>query len=111
MRRVLAGVVAVAVATGVLLVPSWSPAGSSPSGRAPLDREMHAYGEGGFYDAVAVRSGTIAKRYLSLDQAMVMGSIGNVFGNDVIRRAFATGEVARRIRPLIAMEQFGAGLS
>ena len=75
-----------------------------------LDRELRAYGEGGFYDAVAVRSGTIAKRYLSLDQAMVMGSIGNVFGNDVIRRAFATGEVARRIRPLIAMEQFGAGL-
>jgi hypothetical protein len=74
-----------------------------------LDRELGAYGEGGFYDAVAVRSGTIAKRYLSLDQAMVMGSIGNVFGGNVIRRAFATGDVRRRIRPLIGMEQFGAG--
>ncbi len=75
-----------------------------------LDRELGAYGEGGFYDAVAVKSGTIAKRYLSLDQAMVMGSIGNVFGGDVVRRAFATGEVRKRIKPLIAMEQFGAGL-
>ena len=42
--------------------------------------ELDAYGEGGFYDAIAVRSGTVAKRYLSLDQSMVMGSIGNVFG-------------------------------
>lgn len=75
-----------------------------------LKREMGAYGEGGFYDAIAVRSGTIAKRYLSLDQAMVMGSIGNVFHGDVIRRAFATGEVRRLIKPLIAMEQFGAGI-
>ena len=75
-----------------------------------LDRELGAYGGGGFYDAVAVRSGTIAKRYLSLDQAMVMGSIGNVFGGDVIRRAFATGDVLRRIKPLIGMEQFSAGL-
>ena len=75
-----------------------------------LERELGAYGEGGFYDAIAVRSGTVAKRYLSLDQSMVMGSIGNVFGGDVIRRAFATGEVRRRIKPLIAMEQFGAGI-
>ena len=66
--------------------------------------ELGAYGEGGFYDAVAVKSRTIAKRYLSLDQAMVMGSIGNVFGNGVIRNAFATGQVRKRIRPLIAME-------
>jgi hypothetical protein len=75
-----------------------------------LERELDAYGEGGFYDAIAVRSGTVARRYLSLDQSMVMGSIGNVFGGDVIRRAFATGEVRRRIKPLIAMEQFGAGV-
>jgi hypothetical protein len=28
----------------------------------------------------------------------------------VIRRNFSVGDVARRIRPLIAMEQFSAGL-
>ena len=72
--------------------------------------DLGAYGEGGFYDAVAVKSRTVAQRYLSLDQAMVMGSIGNVFGGDIIHRAFATGEVRKRIKPLIAMEQFGAGL-
>jgi hypothetical protein len=72
--------------------------------------KLGAYGEGGFYDSVAVKSQTIAKRYLSLDQAMIMGSIGNVLGNGLIRNAFARGQVRKQIRPLIAMEQFGAGL-
>jgi hypothetical protein len=74
-----------------------------------IETRLGAYGDGGFYDSVAVRSGTIARRYLSLDQAMVMGAIGNVFANDVIRRNFCRGAVARRIRPLIAMEEFSAG--
>lgn len=74
-----------------------------------LETELGAYGEGGFYDAIAVKSGVIAKRYLSLDQAMIMGSIGNVFGGNVIRDAFATGVIRRQIKPLIAMEEFGAG--
>ena len=38
--------------------------------------------QGGFYDAIAVGSGRVAQRYLSLDQAMVLGSIGNVFGGE-----------------------------
>ena len=53
-----------------------------------LQRNLGAYGEGGFYDAIAVKSGKVAQRYLSLDQAMMMGSIGNVFGA-AVRRAFA----------------------
>ena len=75
-----------------------------------IERELKAYGEGGFYDAVAVRSGLIAKRYLSLDQAMVLGAIGNVFCDNVIRRHFIRGEVQARIRPLIGIEEFGAGV-
>jgi hypothetical protein len=75
-----------------------------------IERELKAYGEGGFYDAVAVKSGLIARRYLSLDQAMVLGSIGNVFCDNVIRRHFIKGEVQSKIRPLIGMEEFGAGV-
>ncbi|HYI56532.1 MAG TPA: glucoamylase family protein, partial [Microlunatus sp.] len=71
-----------------------------------LTRNFDAYGEGGFYDAIAVKSGKVAKRYLSLDQAMVMGSIGNVFGRQAVRRYFAVGDVERRVRPLLAMERF-----
>ncbi|BAS10497.1 protein NdvB [Arthrobacter sp. Hiyo4] len=75
-----------------------------------IEKDLGAYGQGGFFDAVAVKSGTVARRYLSLDQAMVLGAIGNVFGNNVIRRNFVQGEVEAVIKPLIAEEEFGAGL-
>jgi hypothetical protein len=75
-----------------------------------IERKLKAYGEGGFYDAVAVKSGHIAKRYLSLDQAMVLGAIGNVFCDNVIRRNFIKGEVQATIKPLIGIEEFGAGV-
>ena len=75
-----------------------------------IEEELGAYGDGGFFDAVAVRSGKISERYLSLDQAMILGAIGNVFGGDIVRQAFCAGAIRRRIRPLIAMEQFSAGI-
>jgi hypothetical protein len=75
-----------------------------------IQDKLEAYGEGGFFDAVAVHSGTIARRYLSLDQAMVMGALGNVLCQDVLRTAFSTADVERALRPVIAMERFGAGL-
>ncbi len=78
---------------------------------AKIQDELKAYGKGGFFDAVAVRSGLIARRYLSLDQAMVMGAIGNVMGNNVIRRAFSTTDVERALRPVIGVEEFGAGIA
>ncbi|GAA2738104.1 hypothetical protein GCM10009867_27990 [Pedococcus aerophilus] len=78
---------------------------------AKIEDELKAYGKGGFFDAVAVHSGTIARRYLSLDQAMVMGAIGNVLADNVIRRAFSTRDVERRLRPVIGAEEFGAGIA
>ncbi|MFJ4167953.1 glucoamylase family protein [Paenarthrobacter sp. NPDC089714] len=75
-----------------------------------MEKDLGAYGQGGFFDAVAVKSGTVARRYLSLDQAMVLGALGNVFGDNVIRRNFVRGEVEKVIKPLIAVEEFGAGL-
>ncbi|MGG5259835.1 glucoamylase family protein [Phycicoccus avicenniae] len=78
---------------------------------ARIEHELGAYDRGGFFDAVAVRSGTIARRYLSLDQAMVMGALGNVLAGDVLRKAFSTRSVEKRLRPVLAMEEFGAGLA
>jgi hypothetical protein len=75
-----------------------------------IESKLKAYGAGGFYDAVAVKSGTIAKRYLSLDQAMVLGAIGNVFCDNVIRRNFILGDIETTIKPLIGIEEFGAGV-
>jgi hypothetical protein len=74
-----------------------------------LEENLDSYGPGGFYDAIAVRSGTVARRYLSLDQAMVMGAIGNVAARDVLQRAFVTRGVEKALRPIIAMEEFGSG--
>jgi hypothetical protein len=74
-----------------------------------IQRNLDAYGPGGFYDAVAVRSGMVAERYLSLDQAMIMGALGNVLGHDVLQRAFSTRRVEAVLRPIIAMEEFGSG--
>jgi hypothetical protein len=73
---------------------------------ARMKANLGAYGPGGFYDAVAVRSGTVAKRYLALDQAMILGALGNELGHDSIHRAFVTPQIERALRPLMAMETF-----
>ncbi|MEV6302020.1 glucoamylase family protein [Actinoplanes sp. NPDC051861] len=67
---------------------------------------LGAYGPGGFYDAIAVGSGTVAQRYLSLDQSMIMGALGNHLGRDLVKRAFVTPSFERAIRPLLAAETF-----
>lgn len=71
-----------------------------------LKADFDAYGPGGFYDAVAVGSGTVARRYLSLDQAMIMGAIGNELRRDLIKRSFVDRDFERAIRPLLARETF-----
>ena len=73
-----------------------------------IQNKLHAYGAGGFFDAVAI-DGTIARRYLSLDQAMVMGALGNVLEHDLLRRAFSTPDVEDALRPVIGIEEFSAG--
>ncbi|AGZ42607.1 glucoamylase family protein [Actinoplanes friuliensis] len=73
---------------------------------AKLRRNLDAYGPGGFYDAIAVGSGQVAKRYLSLDQAMIMGAIGNNLAHDVLRRSFVTPRFEQAVRPLLARETF-----
>lgn len=55
---------------------------------AKLRAGFDAYGPGGFYDAVAVRTGAVSKWYLALDQGMVMGALGNVLANGNLHRYF-----------------------
>lgn len=73
---------------------------------AKLRRDFDAYGPGGYYDAIAVRSGKVAKRYLALDQGMIMGALGNLLGDDILRDAFTRGGAEERLRPVMAMEEF-----
>ncbi|MDO5735550.1 MAG: glucoamylase family protein [Propionibacteriaceae bacterium] len=73
---------------------------------AKLQKDFKSYGTGGFYDAVAVKSGKVAKRHLSLDQSMCLGALGNVMLSGRLHKYFATPAVERALRPLLAMEEF-----
>jgi beta-glucosidase-like glycosyl hydrolase len=59
-------------------------------------------------DSVNVGTGTVSPYYLSLDQGMIMAALGNALAGDVLRKAFATSDVARALRPVMRIEQFGA---
>ena len=73
---------------------------------ARMKANLGAYGPGGFYDAVAVRSDTVARRYLALDQGMIMGTLGNTLAHDDIRRGFVTPQIEHALRPLLERERF-----
>ncbi|MFI6819033.1 glucoamylase family protein [Nonomuraea sp. NPDC050328] len=75
---------------------------------ARLKRDFDVYGPGGFYDSVSVKSGQVAKEYLTLDQSMVMAALGNALAGDHLRDYWSLGRPAARIRPLLAAEEFSA---
>ena len=66
------------------------------------------YGRGGFKDAVNVATGQVADRYLALDQGMVIAAIANELTGDKLQGYLAT-TLEASLRPLMEMEQFGAG--
>jgi hypothetical protein len=76
---------------------------------AKMRAHFAVYGKGGFYDAVNVQTGQVARSYLALDQGMVMAAAANALSGDRLRSFFAHGAMDQRIRPLLAMEQFTAG--
>lgn len=71
-----------------------------------LERRYDAFTRWGFYDAVNVDSGDVAPAFLSLDQGMIMAALGNALGGDVLRRAFATRDLERAVRPAVGVEEF-----
>jgi hypothetical protein len=73
-----------------------------------LERDLPVYTPLGFLDSVNVDSGVASKAYLSLDQGMIMAALGNALGHDVLRRAFATRDFERALRPVIGVEEFGS---
>jgi hypothetical protein len=82
--------------------------GQALANLAKLSRKFDAYGEGGFYDAIDVVTGTVSRYYLALDQGMIMAAIANDLTGDAFQAYFAQ-EVESAIRPLIGMEEFTAG--
>jgi hypothetical protein len=76
---------------------------------ANLKENFDAYGWGGFYDAIEVKTPKISQYYLALDQGMIMAALGNQLRNDRLRHYFSQGEIKRAIQPLMAIEEFTAG--
>lgn len=74
---------------------------------AGIRDRLHAYGPGGFYDAVDTSTGKAAERYLSLDQSMIMGAILNAVQHDRLKGYFVDRTLEQRVRPVIAAEVFG----
>jgi hypothetical protein len=66
------------------------------------------YGSGGFKDSVNVATGQVADRYLALDQGMVIAAIANELLDGRLRNYLAV-TLQPSLRPLMAIEQFGAG--
>jgi hypothetical protein len=76
---------------------------------AALEQDFDGlYTDQGFLDSVNVDSGVVSGSYLSLDQGMIMAALANALGDDVLRKAFATPEMKRALRPVIAVEEFNA---
>jgi hypothetical protein len=73
-----------------------------------LERDFSIYTPLGFRDSVNVDTGFVSKAYLALDQGMIMAALGNALGDDVLRRAFATSDVERALRPVIGVEEFNS---
>jgi hypothetical protein len=74
-----------------------------------LERDFPGlYTDLGFLDSVNVDSGVKSSSYLSLDQGMIMAAIGNALEHDMLRRAFATSEFERGLRPVIGVEEFSS---
>ena len=75
---------------------------------AKLRADFDVYTDLGFRDSVNVDTGVVSDFYLSLDQGIIMAAVGNALTDDLLRRAFAGPDLWRRVRPPMAVEEFGA---
>ncbi len=64
------------------------------------------YGEYGFYDSVDIKIKEVNKKYLALDQSMILISICNYINNGSIQKRFEKDELFSKIKNLIAIENF-----
>lgn len=63
------------------------------------------YGEYGFYDAVDVKTGDVSRKYLALDQGMILVAINNYLNNGAIRERFHSDPVMKKAEYLLTSEK------
>ncbi|MFA5159805.1 MAG: glucoamylase family protein [Candidatus Omnitrophota bacterium] len=69
------------------------------------------YGEYGFYDAVTVATGKIARKYLALDQGMILLAINNYLNHGALRNRFHEDPEMKKGENLLTAEKFFAAAS
>ncbi|MGX1672763.1 glucoamylase family protein [Streptomyces sp. NPDC055400] len=73
-----------------------------------IARDFGAYEDGlGFRDSVDVNTGRVSDHMLALDQGMIAAALAQVLEPGLLQRPFRGGGFARRVRPLLARENFG----
>jgi hypothetical protein len=65
--------------------------------------------DGGFYDAVDPKTGSVGHRRLVLDQSMIMAALDNALDHDALRRYFARDPVSWAARLYLSRERMGIG--
>jgi len=71
-----------------------------------LAERFDIYGEYGFYDAVDPRTGTVAYKYLSLDQSMLFIALANYLSDHAIQKRFAADPIMQRALRIVGDENF-----
>lgn len=66
-----------------------------------LERDYGCYGPGGFIDSVGVRTRRTARRHLALDQAFLLGALGNALTDGGLTQRFCTPEVTAALAPVV----------
>jgi hypothetical protein len=71
-----------------------------------LAQRYPIYGEYGFYDAVEPVAGTVAYRYLALDQSMLFIALANHLADHCIQKHFAADPIAQKVLLMLGEEDF-----
>lgn len=64
------------------------------------------YGEYGLYDSINIETGNVTKKYLALDQGMILITLCNYLNKKSIQKRFEDDEIIQNIKELIAVENF-----
>ncbi len=64
------------------------------------------YGEYGFYDSVNIKKNITGRKYLALDQAMILITLNNYLNNRAMQKRFEKDTVFRNFKYLMEIEKF-----
>jgi len=64
------------------------------------------YGEFGLYDSIDIESGQVTKKYLALDQGMILISLCNFLNKGSIQKKFEKDEIIQNVLGILRSENF-----